>query len=182
MKGGNAAFVRDGKTYEGGMFGGGLIEAVRGNAEAEAHARAYRNLNIGGFVAVLGGGLSAASGAVLAAGSANGSEPRDRTNRAVGEVMLVSGLAAYVTGLILIVNAPPHVFDAANVFNDGLPPESFQVPRAAPTNGPPRAPVRARADNPAAATPATPAPAAPAVPAPPVPDETLPAPPSPPPQ
>jgi hypothetical protein len=171
MKDGNAAFVRDGKTYESGLFGGGLLEGVRGNPEAEAHARAYRNLNLGGFMAVLGGGLSAASGAVLVGSSANGSEPADRTNRAVGEVMLVSGLAAYVAGLILIVNAPPHVFDAANVYNDGLPPESFQAPRVAPTYAPPRAPA-----------PATPAPVAPAAPTVTAPNETLPAPPAPPPE
>ncbi len=163
IRGGNPAFVRDGKTYEGGVFGGGLVEAVHGNPEAEAHARAYRNLNIGGVCALLGGGVSAISGIVLTAGADHRDGTHDSTQRAAGEALLIGGLAAYITGFVLILNAPPHVFDAVNVFNDGLPSEAFQRPLVTPAYGPTRAAVRAAPAAPvSAAPPVAGAPVAPA--------------------
>lgn len=53
QEGGTVAFVRDGTKNDGGLFGGRIEEAVRGNREAEEQAHEYKNRLIGG--AALGG-------------------------------------------------------------------------------------------------------------------------------
>src|SRR5262245_32152014 len=56
------AFVRAGKQYEHGFFGGGLHDAVAGVAAAEEHADAHSGLMIGGFLFSVGGvGLATAA-------------------------------------------------------------------------------------------------------------------------
>jgi hypothetical protein len=120
---GNPAYVRDGRVYEGGVFGGDIVEAVRGNPEAEEHAHAYKNGMIGGFVAVLGGGVSMGAGiAFLALGTANHSlGSGGSTEQTTGGLLFAGGLGAYITGLVLMLNAQPRMWDAINVYNDGLP-------------------------------------------------------------
>ena len=48
----NVTYFRDGKEYTVNMFGGGLEEVVAGNPHAESEARIFRNLTIGGWVAM----------------------------------------------------------------------------------------------------------------------------------
>jgi hypothetical protein len=145
---GNPAYVRDGRVYEGGVFGGDIVEAVRGNPEAEEHARAYKNGMIGGFVATLGGGVSLVSGTtLLAIGSASNSYGSDRdTYRTAGGLLLAGGIAAYITGLVLMLNAQPKMWDAINVYNDGIgagpvpygyPPPGYVYPPLPPSSTPP---------------------------------------------
>jgi len=120
---GTPAYVRDGKVYEGGIFGGDIVEAVRGNPEAESHARAYKNQTIGGFLAAVAGGISMVSGAVLISAGALKTESggSNNTESTTGGVLLAGGLGAYIAGLVLIVTAQPHMWDAINVYNDGVP-------------------------------------------------------------
>jgi hypothetical protein len=49
------AYMRDGKLYEGGVFGAEIEEAVRGNAIAEEHARSSKTASTVGFVLMMAG-------------------------------------------------------------------------------------------------------------------------------
>lgn len=72
LQNGAPAYVRDGITFEGGVFGGDIEEAVSGNPEAEEAARSYKNTLVAGFCTVLGGSLAFGTGAGLTiAGAAN---------------------------------------------------------------------------------------------------------------
>jgi len=143
QQGGNPAYVREGRVYEGGIFGGDIVEAVRGNPEAEEHAHAYKNGMVGGFLATLAGGVSMITGVtLLAAGTAtndlNGGH--NTTEQTAGGLLLAGGLGAYVTGLVLMLNAQPHMWDAINVYNDGIPvpvPYGYPPPGSYPYPPPP---------------------------------------------
>jgi hypothetical protein len=153
MKGGVPAYVREGKVYEGGIFGGDLDEAVKGNPEAESHARAYQNGLLGGFLSTVVGAVSLGAGLGLyGINLGRSTDQRDATAQNVGVALLVGGLAAYVAGLVLITTAQPHQWDAINVYNDALPDASrlppppygpmqpYPPPGAAPVPPPPPAP------------------------------------------
>jgi hypothetical protein len=147
---GTPAYVRDGKVYEGGIFGGDIVEAVRGNPEAESHARAYKNQTIGGFLATLAGGISMISGALLlSSGSRTDNGGSNNTETTAGGLLLAGGLGAYITGFVLILTAQPHMWDAINVYNDGVPmmpyaypppPPGYYYPPAPPRSLPPSSP------------------------------------------
>jgi hypothetical protein len=149
---GNPAYVRDGRVYEGGIFGGDLVEAVRGNPEAESHAKAFKNGMLGGFLATVAGGVSMIGGLTLVAvGSTSDSMGNhNATEQTAGGLLLVGGLGAYVTGLVLMLNAQPHIWDAINVYNDGVPigplpygppPGSYPYPPPPPGSWPPPSPT-----------------------------------------
>jgi hypothetical protein len=148
--GGIPSYVRDGKVYEGGVGGGELEEAVHGNPEAEQHARDYKSGTISGLVSVLVGAAGMFGGAgLLAADSA--AADHDRGRQISGAALAGAGLTAYIVGLVLITTAQPHMWDAINVYNDGVrPPLPPPLPRSIPA---PSAPAPA----PAAAPPVVPA-------------------------
>jgi hypothetical protein len=121
MQASTPAYARDGRIYEGGGFGGDLDEAVRGNPQAESHARAYRAGMIGGFAATMAGVASAIGGGMLYVSNSGGdASERDPTLQTAGGVLFLGGIAAYVTGLVLLANAQPHLWDAINIYNDGV--------------------------------------------------------------
>src|SRR5262245_23326268 len=128
MQGGTPVYIRDGRVFPGGGFGGDLREAVQGNAEAEEHAKAYRTGMIAGVTTALVGVASGVAGGILYFSNANGPEnERNGTAEAVGGTLFVSGLAAYVTGMVLMLNAQPHLWDAINSYNDGV--DAARAPR-----------------------------------------------------
>jgi hypothetical protein len=140
MQGGSLTYLREGKAYHGGAFGGDIDDAVRGNALAEAHANAYRAKMIGGFAATMGGIASAVAGAVIYGNSENGSGQRDTAAQTAGITLGLGGIAAYVTGLVLMATAQPDLWDAINLYNDsvydpGIPPRPYG-PYAPPPGGP----------------------------------------------
>jgi len=183
MKGGTPAYVREGKVYEGGIFGGDLDEAVKGNPEAESHAKAFQNGLIGGFVTTLASAVSLGTGlALYGTNLGRPSSERDPTTQNVGAALIIGGLAAEIVGLVLIATAQPHQWDAINVYNDGLPDASRMPP---PPYGPaqPYAPSGAMPPPPYAPMQPYPPPGGAPVPTPPAPppQPTSPAPPAPPP-
>jgi hypothetical protein len=89
MDSGRLAYVKDGKKYEGGYFGGDIEEAVEGNAQAEGYARAYKAERVGGAATTFLGILTAAGGLVLE-----------------------------TIGVYVLASAPRHLFDAINAYND----------------------------------------------------------------
>jgi hypothetical protein len=117
MENGSLAYVRDGKTYEGGVFGGDIEEAVRGQTRAEEYARQYKNgLTTGFALSVLGiGGMI--GGAVVTgaeAGRSNSDVP------VTGLAFLGAGLVLDLVGSIVMLAAVPHLYDAVNAYNDGV--------------------------------------------------------------
>jgi hypothetical protein len=118
MEGGSHAYVRDGVKYEGGLFGGDIEAAVQGNPRAEAEARTYKNLVVGGFALSIAGETSALAGVVLMGKDAT----QNQAMSTPGPILLGAGLLAYLVGLGLLFSGPPHLFDAVNIYNDGLSP------------------------------------------------------------
>ena len=116
VEGGSPAFVKDGTRSGSTLFGGGLVDAVRGNPRAEEQARIARNLTIGGFVLDLAG-FGSEVGGVVALAHEPGSNGH---SSALGAGLLLGGLGAVLAGTIMLISAPPHVYDAVNIYNDGV--------------------------------------------------------------
>jgi hypothetical protein len=120
QEGGTVAFVRDGTKYDGGLFGGQVEEAVRGNRAAEEQAREYKNRTMGGLALLLLGAIGLFGGADLTLQETPGGTAKYGVG---GPVAMGAGLVAYAIGLGLLLSAPPHLFDAINIYNDGLLPK-----------------------------------------------------------
>jgi hypothetical protein len=112
---GAPTFVKDGMPVGAVGFGGGLADAVRGNPRAEREARVGHNLVVGGFVLDLAG-----LGSEIGAGVALGQQrPNDRASGlALG--LAIGGAAAVIAGSVLILSGQPHIYDAVNIYNDGV--------------------------------------------------------------
>jgi hypothetical protein len=169
MQGGNLAYQRDGQTFEHGMFGAGLVDAVAGDPAAQDAAEIYSGRLMGGVIADLAGLVCFVGGTAWAAStpsSSSGSFDFVDDNR--GAIFLGATaclLAGTIAGLSLIASAQPYQWDAINIYNDNADARGRQYRLGPPVAQPPAAPVPA-APAPAAPAPAAPAPAAPGAPAP----------------
>ncbi|HEX3594572.1 MAG TPA: hypothetical protein VHU80_05710 [Polyangiaceae bacterium] len=130
---GNLTYYKNGTAYPAGTFGGGLVEAVHGNARAEDEARAARGLVIGGYACAFGALGATGAGIALTATSSSVHDTRAE----VGVGLLITGLAIDVVSAVLLVKAPPHAFDAIAIYNDGIEPAPAP---AAPSPAPAMAP------------------------------------------
>jgi hypothetical protein len=123
-----------------GVLDTGLVDAVRGNPEAEGYAKKYRSLQISGFVFDVAG-LGLAVGGVFPLVNGNNPDPNDpyQTNPGpspLGLGLLVGGVALFAVGLTLQAAAGPAKLDALNTYNDGV--LGFAAPRAPdPVSAPP---------------------------------------------
>ena len=124
IDGGGPAFVKDGIDYGGPLFGGGVVDAVRGNPRAEGEARTGRNLTIAGFVVDMAGLGSDVAG--LATIKPNGSNADN--NLSLG--LILGGVVGIAVGSVLLLAGPPHTYDAINIYNDslGAPPTPHTEP------------------------------------------------------
>jgi hypothetical protein len=161
QRNGGPAFVRDGHVYEGGGFGGEIVEAVRGVPEAENHAKTYKQELVGGFVASMAGVASMVGSVAMigaAASAPENSSSRD-TDEAAAGALLIGGLAAYIAGFVLILDAQPRLWDAINTYNDAIPigpvPYGYAPPYPYPPGVwvPPAVPAGSAAPPPPKATP-----------------------------
>ncbi len=145
---GGLAFYKNGTEYEAGVFLGGVKEVVKGNPRAEDEARTAQQLVIGGYSCQFAAlGASGAGFGVLSSSHRFGD-----TDTNVGLGLLAGSAILNLVGAVLEMNAVPHVYDAVNIYNDGVPPyagtPSFVAPppgAAPPTNpfmmpAPPSAP------------------------------------------
>jgi hypothetical protein len=125
MRGGAPAYVRDGRVYEHGMLGGGLVDAVQGNPSAMEAANEYHDRMKYGLIGMLGG-LGAMLGGTLYA--ASHIDPLDESNDDLdGDAQLGLGVALLGTVLMIVggmylATAEPYRWDAINMFNDAPPP------------------------------------------------------------
>jgi hypothetical protein len=130
MDTGSLVFERDGKKFEGGLFGGDLDEAVQGVPLAEKYASDYKTGVTGGFVMVLAGAAAIVGGTSLAAGEYN-----QQATTIPGWSTVGAGLVAYIVGLAWMMSSQPHLYDAINAYNDGT--EERAEHMAAPPPPPP---------------------------------------------
>ncbi len=110
----------DGKKYEGGFLGGDIEEAVQGNREAEEYAHEFKGGMVTGFVATLLGAGGMVGGLILTGAEASQQPANTQSVPVPGLLLLAGGAVAYVAGLVVMLNAQPHLFDAINAYNDGL--------------------------------------------------------------
>jgi hypothetical protein len=130
MDGGSYTYVRDGKKYEGGLFGGDIVDAVRGNPQAEDYAHAYKSgVTTGLALTFLGAAVALAGIGVVGVDVAQHSS--GQSVPPTGLILAGSGLVVELAGAIIGANAIPHLFDAINAYNDGLPPDSAAPPAPA---------------------------------------------------
>lgn len=175
MDAGTPTFVKDGEHIGAVGFGGGLADAVRGNPRAEHEARVGHNLVVGGFILDIAG-LGTLVGAEAALAQQRST---DRTSN-VPVVLAIGGAAAIITGSILLIAGQPHIYDAVNLYNDGIDPQlRYAPPPMVLVPAPPFAP-NAPPIAPTAPAPGAPAPAPAPVTRPPAPSAPGPAPVSPP--
>jgi hypothetical protein len=121
-------FVKDGVYYPGGLFGGRVGEAVEGVPEAERHACMYGSLSTAGTVTIFGSEGIAIGASIVSATAARGEAKND------AELGLIIGSAvALVTGIALHLVAEPHLYDAANIYNDEMDRRHAAASRPAPT-------------------------------------------------
>ena len=118
-EGSSLVLLKDGHTYGTGIFGNGIEDAVKGNARAEQEAHAYQSKGTAGFVLGLLGSLTSAGGAGLVV--RNEVQGGPASLNVVGFSMAFGGLALSIVGNILTNNAQPHLWNAVNIYNDGLP-------------------------------------------------------------
>lgn len=138
VEAGQPQFVKNGERIGGPAFGSGLADAVASNPEAQRQATIGRNLVLGGFVLDLVGLGSVIGGTVVLAKQDAQEQPST-----AGAALLLGGVAAALAGSVLILCGQPHIYDAVNIYNDGLdarPSPTPAVPAPAPAAPTPAAP------------------------------------------
>jgi len=129
MENGSLAYVREGKTYEGGFLGGDIEEAVRGNRRAEEYAHAYKTGLVTGFALSMVGVAGMVGGATVAAVEADRSGG-SQSVPVTGLVIFGAGVLVDLIGSEIMLSAVPHLYDAVNAFNDGVAPPGAREPVA----------------------------------------------------
>lgn len=128
IRDGKPAYVRDGRVFDVGPFGGGLDEVVAGNPDAIAAANEYHSRLTTGFLAAVLGAVSVGAGGAWAARNAV-ADPNNQ-NLAAPMLLLAGGLVLVVAGSIYATTAEPYRWDAINIFNDA----ADQTPAWPPPN------------------------------------------------
>ena len=112
--GGAFKLTRDSQSF--GIWD--VDRAVASNPRAESEARTYVHRTIPGLILDLAGVGLVVGGVELADWSAS------NTRRDVGASMVVGGVVSVAAALALLLTGLPHFYDAVNIYNDGLPPET----------------------------------------------------------
>jgi len=122
MRAGAQAYVRDGKVYEHGILGGGLVEAVEGNPAATRAAHEYRDRMTTGLVGVLGGLACSLGGMVYATSQLDSNGDNVDGNAERGLWIALGCTVVMIVGAGYLATAEPYRWDAINIFNDTPPP------------------------------------------------------------
>lgn len=112
---GALVYTRDGRSFDAGLFGGGLIEAVDGNATAVASARSARNRSVVAFLVTVAALTCSLDALVLR-----------RDNRGFTKFGYIEGsvcLSAISIGQMFRFSADSRRLDAINLYNDGIAPQ-----------------------------------------------------------
>ena len=126
LQNGSPAYVRDGRVYQHGLMGGGLLRAVQGNPAAEQAAHEYRSRIGNGLAAGLVGMTCMVGGAVYAGMSAEDSNVDERDRKAmIGGIVALGCSVLMFGGFGYMATAEPYRYDAINIFNDTEPQMPF---------------------------------------------------------
>jgi len=109
------SLYKDGKSYGAGGLSSAPVQAVAGNPEAEEHARTFvRRSRLFWSIYTVAVGCLVTSLIVYPQDSGHG----DR--RDVGVAFGIAGFAALAASLLPALTAPGHLYDAVNIYNDGV--------------------------------------------------------------
>jgi len=123
MQSGQHAYVRDGKSYEHGFLGGGLVEVVKGNPAAERAANEYHDRMTWGLLGVLGGMVCSIGGLGYAIAQIDEDGQSDSDDKArTGLYIALGCTVVMMIGTGYLASAEPYRWDAINLFNDAPPP------------------------------------------------------------
>ena len=128
---GQPKYLRDGVTYEVGLFDDDLDRAVAGNPQAVAAAQSYHEHQVRGFLVGIGGLACAEVGGIIMLAEA-GLDDTYQPSTAFS-VVTIACAAATVLGLMDVAAAPPYKTDAVNLFNDSVTAPVELPPGVAPT-------------------------------------------------
>jgi hypothetical protein len=116
---GRLHYVRNGQKIAHGWFGGGLVEAVGANDEAEDAARTYFRRNAAGQI------LYMASAVLVLNAFSFGYRPDNDSDVYAGFTtggLVLMGVATVTlgTGTVLYGSAQSYRYDAMNIYNSGV--------------------------------------------------------------
>lgn len=121
MRNGDMTYVRDGQSWRAGVFGGGLVKAVKGVPAAERAARTYHDRMTNGFLGyILGAVCTIGTVSYLAAEASDhrydGAEEPSPVliGASVGCAVLMFGSLGYA------LSGAPYQWDAINLYNDAI--------------------------------------------------------------
>jgi hypothetical protein len=109
--GGALRLTRDSQSF--GIWH--VDQAVAGNPQAEVEARTYVHRTTAGLV------LDLAGIGLVVGGSVLGNSSSSRARRDEGAGLVFGGFASITTAIVLVVTGVPHLYDAINIYNDGVP-------------------------------------------------------------
>ena len=120
LEGGMPTYFRDGQRFEGGMLGGDIDKAVAGNPAAEEHARTFKTRMRGGYIMMMGALVLLGGSFYTMQQGVIGGDDRTRSTYFQATMGLLSGaLVLDIIGLVMVMTAQPHLWDAINIYNDG---------------------------------------------------------------
>jgi hypothetical protein len=121
LDGPGISLYKDGERYAAGGLSSDPIRAVAGNPAAENHARAFvRHSRIWAILTAVA--VVALATSIAVNPSAHG-EHRD-----LSAALAVTGFASLTGGAIMGFTSVSHIYDAVNIYNDGLRPTGRQSP------------------------------------------------------
>ena len=113
---GSAVLVKDGRRYSMSGLSSEVVEAVSGNPAAENQARSYvRRTRTGIGLLTLGIASLIAGGVMFKDGDGH----QTRNGVAIG--LEVGWLVSWIASLATLSTGPGHLYDAINIYNDGVP-------------------------------------------------------------
>jgi hypothetical protein len=127
MQSGKPAVMKQGHVYEIGLLGGGLEDAVGNDPVARQHAQDFHDGMVTGFLESVAGGVGLVAGTAFVTADAVSCDIRIGSNQSgcsshplltAGLISLGVGVVLYTVGLVTMLRAQPHMYDAINVYND----------------------------------------------------------------
>jgi len=120
MKAGQIGYERDGRFHSHGLFGGGLVDAVRGVPAAEAAANTHYSRTGWGFASMLGGLVCSTVALSYSLSESFVSDNGSGSDEAA--IISLGCLGVTLLGSGLLISGLPYRFDAVNIFNDAVQP------------------------------------------------------------
>lgn len=124
---GRLKFVRDGRVIDARTFGGGLLEAVRGNPDAERAAKTYARRNAAGRWI-----MTASAAVVLTAILAFRNPDSETVLETPGLVIVGASAVCFWSGLRLHRSAQTYRHDAINIYNASVEQATSPTAKAQP--------------------------------------------------